>query len=222
MSDSAGERWEILPTLTLLRGVLFPGARCCVQLETLEAYGAVVEATRSWGQKAIAVLAARAGHIGGSVVVAPFQVGAAAEVLTLQKHPGCQRWVAELRALERLRICEHLRRHPFRIARIERMTDPAEDPYLLRGLVEALRDAGRRLAALPLACVDAERASSLLAGTTDPVEALGHAMDMLPELSVDEQQATLELPLLSARLAFAVSRLHVRLRPPYRRQSLLH
>src|SRR4051812_3150960 len=134
MSALAEERWEILPALTLFQGVLFPGTRSCVLLESVEALGAVREATRSWGDKSLAVFAAR-GLPGPQSTPELFDVGAVAEVLSLER-PACgNHWMAELRAVGRLRSCEQLRQRPFRIARIERLLEPAEDPDLLRGLV---------------------------------------------------------------------------------------
>jgi ATP-dependent Lon protease len=208
MSDSSGEQWEILPALTLLRGVLFPGMRCCVRLETVEAFGAVREATRSWGEKSLAVFAARSWPLPREGATPVFDIGATAEVLTLERQACCQRWTAELRAIGRLRACAHLRESPFRIARIERLAEPEEDPALLRGLLIALRESARRLTARLAGPGHEPPATALLASTSDPAQALGHAMDLLPDLPIEDQQRTLELPLLSERIEVVLGHLH--------------
>ncbi len=222
MSAGTDERWEILPALTFFQGVLFPGMRCCVLLETVEAFGAVREATRSWGEKSLAVFAAR-GWPGPQSIPELFDVGAVAEVLNLER-PACgKHWMAELRAVGRLRSCEQLRQSPYRIARIERLREPAEDPALLRGLVMAVRESSRRLASLHVQGGDEARAIELLRETTDPSEVLGHAMTAFRGLSLEDQQSALELPLISERLAFVLGHMHRQIvsRHP-RRLRVLH
>jgi Lon protease-like protein len=222
MDGFAGERWEILPALTLLRGVLFPGARCCVSLETVEAFGAVREATRSWGPKTLAVLASRREAGAPRAAVDVFDVGTVAEVLTLEQRSCCHHWVAELRAVARLRVCAHLRQEPFRVARVERLIEPAEDPALLRGLMAALRENVRRLATRQPEATSARRIARLLAGTDDGAEAVAHVMDLLRGLPLDEQQRALELPQLSDRLERTIELTHAHLcRTAPRRLPLL-
>jgi Lon protease-like protein len=206
--ESTGERWEILPALTLVQGVLFPGARRCVRLETLAAFGAVREATRSWGERSLAVFTScgRSGDPAGALDT--YDVGTVAEVLSLERLSHCQRWVAEIRGTDRLRVHEHLRWHPFRIARIGRLIEPAEDPLELAGLLTALRDNVRRLAQLHPEETEGRHAHLLLANTTDPTQAVARAMELLGDVPIDEQQRALELPTIGDRLAFAIERTH--------------
>jgi Lon protease-like protein len=211
MENATQERWEILPAMALFRGVPIPGSRCRILLETVEAYGAVREATRSWGEKSIALFAVRAGRLDTPGGAELFDVGTIAEVLTLQRRPCCRQWMAEVRANGRLRMCEPLVKTPFRIARVERISEPAEDPDLLHCLAADIHRSIRRIAALVPRCAHADRAVNRLAGITHAWQALGPAMEVLRDLTIEEQQRALELPLLSARLDFVRTRLNERL-----------
>jgi Lon protease-like protein len=202
MGTAATERWEIVPAMALFRGVPLPGARCSILLKTVEAYGAVREATRSWGQKTIALFTVRVGQIDAPGAAELFDVGTVAEVVTLKRRPCCHHWVAELQVSGRLRMCEHLLKTPFRIARVERIVDPTEDPALLQCLLTDIHRSVRRIAEMVPRCAHVDRAVSRLIEITDASEALGPAMEVLRDLPIEEQQRALELPLLSTRLDF--------------------
>jgi Lon protease-like protein len=204
------ERWEILPAMALFRGVPLPGAYCSILLKSVEAYGAVREATRSWGPKSIALFTVRAGRIDAPGAAELFDVGTVAEVVTLKRRPCCHQWMAELRVSGRLRMCENLLKTPFRIARVERIDEPSEDPALLACLASDIHRSVQRIATLVPRCAHVERAVSRLIEITDAAEALGPAMEVLRDMPIEEQQRALELPLLSTRLDFVRTRLHER------------
>jgi Lon protease-like protein len=207
MKDTALERLEILPALGMVRGVLFPGARCEAVLATSEGVGAVREAMRSWGNKSIAVFAARARRQGAAEPLDLFEVGTAAEVINLKQQSCCSRWVVELRATGTLRVCEHLQESPFRIARVERLLEPPEDPDLLRCLGAAVRDRVRRIVALTPRCPRRDGTACRISNVTGVSDVVALAMNVLRDLPLEEQQRALELPLVSDRLDFALAEL---------------
>jgi ATP-dependent Lon protease len=211
MTEPPDEPWEILPALRLPRGVLFPGTRGCVVLENVAAYGAVMEATRSWDARSLAVFAARPQPAEPGGEPAPYTVGTLAEVVTLQRPTCCNRWVADLRAISRLRMAEQMKRVPFLIARTHRLEEPPEDADLLLGLVTALKETSHRLAALAPDAGGVRRALALLTKASEPAPALGHAVQLLPDLSIEEQQRILELPRTSDRLSHVIQRMHERI-----------
>lgn len=221
MTTTIADRWEILPVLRLPRGVLFPGTRCCVTLETLAAYGAVREANRSWGDRTLAVLAARPGTAKTEDPSALFSVGTVTEVLSLQRPTCCNRWVADLRATGRLHLTETSRHTPFLIGRIERLREPDEDPDLLLGLLTALKDSAQRLAAAGPESSSSRRALNGVVAACEPDPAVGHAIQLLPELSVEDQQRVLELPCASERMSHVIERLQRRLARGWRPQPRL-
>ena len=203
MKDSALERWEILPALGMVRGVLFPGSRCEAVLATSEAVGAVREAMQSWGNRSIAVFAARPRRQGAALPLDLFEVGTAAEVINLKQRSCCSRWVVELRATGTLRVCEHLQVSPFRIARIERILEPLEDPDLLRCLGAAVHDRVRRIVALTPRC-RRDGTACRTSNVTVVSDLVALAMNVLWDLPLEEQQRALELPLVSDRLHFSL------------------
>lgn len=165
LATSAGGDREILPTLTLYQSVLFPGMRCRVELATVRAYGAVVEATRSLGEKAVAVFAARGALPRDPGLDQLFEVGSVARVLSLQRLPCCHRFIAELEAVARIRSDAHLREQPFRLASVRRLPEPEQDRVLVESLTRAVQDGARRIASRSPHCY--ERAPGAVAAATD-------------------------------------------------------
>jgi Lon protease-like protein len=210
-----GDR-EILPVLALYDSVLFPGARCRVLLGTARAYGAVREATRAVHERTLAVF----GTTGGEPEPRLFPVGALAHVLSLQRSRCCGQWVADIVAVARVREDERLLDRPFRISRVERLVEPAEDPALVATLVDAVRVGARRL--LAARCrTDAFRcAVDRVHEVKDAGHVLGAAADLLASLPVEEQQRGLELERLSDRLVFLIGALTRLAAPPSRRRKL--
>jgi hypothetical protein len=141
-------------------------------------------------------------------------VGTAADILNLRRRPDLCRWVVDLRVRSRLRICEHLQVTPFRIGRVERISDPDEDGDMLRCLGSALRDSARKVLALAPSChhqTHQTMTANRLRETTEATEILAIAMQMLRDLPIEDQQRALELPTVSARLEFVRARLVDRL-----------
>jgi Lon protease-like protein len=133
---------EILPALGLLGGVLFPGLRGRVVLQTVAAYGAVVEATRSWDDKLVAVFAARWQPGDDPADPSLYPLGSLARVLDLRRDPTCGRWAAQLEAVGRVRTRAELRRDPFRLVAAERLADPKGETAELASLGLAIGCAG--------------------------------------------------------------------------------
>ncbi len=203
----AGGDREILPTLTLYQSVLFPGMRCRVELATVRAYGAVVEATRSLGEKAVAVFAARGALPRDPGLDQLFEVGSVARVLSLQRLPCCHRFIAELEAVARIRSDAHLREQPFRLASVRRLPEPEQDRVLVESLTRAVQDGARRIASRSPHCMNARRALWRLQQIADPIKIPGVAMDLFPDLSLPEQQRALELNSLVERLDFVLTQM---------------
>jgi Lon protease-like protein len=138
--DSSAE--EILPAFGLLGGVLFPGLRGRVVLQTVAAYGAVLEATRAWDDKLVAVFAVPWPPADDPAQLSPYSLGSLARVLDLRRDPTCGRWAAQLEAVGRVRARAELRRDPFRLVAAERLADPPADAAEVASLVAAIGCAG--------------------------------------------------------------------------------
>lgn len=195
---------EILPTLTLYQTVLFPGMRCRVELATVRAYGAVVEATRSLGEKAVAVFAARGAPSRDPGLDQLFDVGSVAQVISLRRLPCCHRFIAELEAVARIRSEAHLREQPFRVARVQRLAETDNDRVLVEAMTSAVRAGARRIASRTPGCDNVRRALWRLHEIADPGRIPGAAMDLFPDLPLPEQQRALELDSLVERLDFVL------------------
>lgn len=216
---------EVLPALGLERLVLFPGMRCTATLETVRAYGAVVEATRAWGERVVAVFTVRGGAAAVASPPALHAVGSLARVVELRREPCCGRWLAELEAFARVRARHTLRDEPFAIVAGERLPEAAADTDEVLALAVAIRHAAAKLRrTLPL-LAEATARCDRLRDVVDPVQTAGAALQSaLPPLPLDEQQALLELPDPAARLGRVLALLYDRLRavggPPRRAADL--
>lgn len=210
-AETTAENWEILPTLSLANTVFFPGMQGHVVLASLRAYGAVLEATRSGGEKTVAVFAMRT-SVGESPGFANlFEIGTLARVRDFCRRPCCGRWVAAIEATRRVRLVEGLRDEPFRIARVVPLDDPQEDEALLGALVAEIRRSAVRIAGGNAQCPRVRNAMGCLSNAKSALEVPGIAMELLGKMTVPEQQCALELPLLSARLAFVLQQINYRL-----------
>jgi Lon protease-like protein len=192
---------EILPVLVLADGVLFPGMRRRVLLGTLRAYGAIVEATRAGAEANLAVFASR-GLLGTEPgETAQFDVGCLARVISLARCHG--KWVADIDAVGRVRSTEELRQHPFRLAWVERIAEPSEDPDVIAAMVSAVRTTARRLVRSKLEAGAVRCALQQLQEASD--EAIpGAALALLGAMPIAEQQRALELGSLTDRLDFVL------------------
>jgi Lon protease-like protein len=203
--------WEVLPVLSVGSGVLFPGMRCSVILETVRAYGAVRESTRDWGEKALAVCACRPGSILNAAAKDLHTVGALARVVGLRKLGCCGRWIANLCAVGRIRTRGFLQEDPFRLARVERLSDLAEDDLVLSTLTSAVRETAASLAERLCRPAQARATELRLLAEPVPAQVVGIALELLSDIDPKEQQGALELPRLSARLKFALDHLQRRI-----------
>jgi hypothetical protein len=202
---------EILPVLVLSEGVLLPGVRRRVLLKTLGAYGAVLEAARAGSRPALAVFATCAPEVCTPACAEHFDIGTLATVLDLERSPCCGRWVAELAALGRVRTTARLRERPFRIDRVELLAEPAEDATVVGALIEVIRQEARRLVELDVArAPGARELLRRLHEGSDANRVIGTTVELLPAMSLHEQQHGLELPGPADRLGFVLAKMLAR------------
>ncbi len=192
---------ELLPALIVVGDILLPGMTCSMVLGSLRAYGAAREATRSLGSKALGIFAVRPN-------ADLFEVGVAADVVDLRRRVPCGHWVADLRVTGRVKTVTMMRTDPFRIARVERLIDPAESSDVLTSLATAVRQAINDRCERKPPCEAARRAADLLAQAHSPADLAGAALLCLPRMPMADKQRLLECARLSDRLGMMVDVLY--------------
>lgn len=192
--------------------------KCRVSLRTVAAYGAALEATRSTGERALAVFAAPGLSSGGEVSPALSEVGALARVLDLRRAPCCPHWIVEVEAVERVRRHEQLRQRPFRIIVAERIDQLERCTRRESGgddRLDALADAARqgvgRLGSLLPESECVSQVRERLGEVREARWVAGVVMALFSDLSLEERQGALELPTATARLELAVEHLYRRI-----------
>jgi hypothetical protein len=190
---------EILPALGLVQRAILPGSRCCVALTTVSSYGAAREATRAWRAPLLAVFSAPSADLEGDSLS---PVGVLATVSDLDKTPAG--WVAELRAICRVRKRETLRTRPFRLARVDSWPAEGEDGEAVALLAAAVQRAVARRTT-PRHCVAMTVQQQLRSAS--PWEIPGLVMPLLDEVPWTEWQSVLEADTVEERLAFVLAHL---------------
>ncbi|MDX2019548.1 MAG: LON peptidase substrate-binding domain-containing protein [Deltaproteobacteria bacterium] len=190
MQSSTQNIDEILPVVGLARTVLFPGMRCTLLLANLKSFGAVREARRSTGKPLLAICCSD--EQPGKPSAAPlFSTGVLAEVLHLQPH-NTGLWLTELWTQGRVTVGQFLREDPFRLARVEGLSDDLDRPEDLENLV---LEAQLRLIELKRRHPGCEIATTALSGLAkaDSIETrVASLMACSAVLSLREQQSLLE------------------------------
>jgi Lon protease-like protein len=195
---------ELLPVIGLVDRVLLPGAECCLALTTVASYGAIREATRSWGPPLVGAFALDA-SAGDSAAGELALVGVGAAVLGLyQVTPD--RWLAELRGLWRARREPLVQRLPFRLALVEPFEEVGGDPSALEALVLGVRRAARSLPHHLLPVCAPQVLGRLASARAEEIP--GVAAPLLQEVPARDWQAIIESDNLEERLAFVLAHLH--------------
>jgi ATP-dependent Lon protease len=197
-----------VPVLGSGRLVLFPGMRCTVHLRTLRSHAALCSAVEGSGE--VAVLASRFEVEMESGIEHLHQVGTLAQVLELGRRSCCDRPVAELVGVARVRVDAWESDALFRAARCTRIDAPAVAPDERR-LAFEIGLVARRIEQRFPHCLHVREVAERVAVVDGPEATAGAVAPLLAHLTTSQRQQVLELEPLSARLEAVLVELHERL-----------
>jgi hypothetical protein len=100
-------------------------------------------------------------------------VGTAVRIVGAARTSCCDRWIAELYGIERVRVIAPCQLRPFVTARCVLLDDPVEDPLHLQALARAIAELAARIARRFPHCFHVARARERLSAVEAPREDLG-------------------------------------------------
>ncbi len=224
--SSDGVTGGILPVLTDMATVLFPGMRWSLPLRENHHCSTIRSAVASH-DGVLAVFTARAKKTASNRYNL-YEVGTLARVTNLVRCSCCGEATAQIVGLRRVRAISFADKDDFHLVGFTPIADHSEDPETIGALVSAVRDAATTMNRLFPRCRYTTRANEYGRMVNAPEDLLGAIIDLLFYLPVAERQRLLEMDPLSARLEWALHEFQKQLdrcitSPPKRVQlTLLH
>lgn len=142
---------DVTPVQSVFNTILFPGMRCVILLDTARHCAAAKE-TVSLSDRELAVFAACGTSARDPEPEDLCEIGTLARVAQIKQRPRCERWVAAIEGLHRVRSQRYTRKDPFRQAVVESIVEPSVDPARLHVLSAAIRRAAAEMRSLYRNC----------------------------------------------------------------------
>ena len=190
-----------LPVLHATHSLLLPGGRLPFMPRSQEQLDALIAAVDSDVSPVAALLAVRDGD-------ALHDVGTMVRVVRFGRQRCCGRWIAELDAIDRIRVTAYRQLEPFTIARCSPLVDRAEDAAVLHALAVAIADLAMLMNERFPECVHVQRVMGRLREARLPEQRGGAVAGLLLQAPIADLQEVLETEPLSARLEAVLGHLH--------------
>ncbi len=197
-----------LPVLHASHSLLFPGGRLPFVPRSHEQLEALIAAVDSDVAPVAALLAIRDTDSGDVRPDSLHDVGTTVRVVQFGRQRCCRRWIAELEAVDRVRVIAYPRLEPFMIARCIQLVDRPEDEAMLHALGSAITNIATQMNARFPDCMHTQRALARLREVRLPHEIGGAVSSLLLHVPIADLQRVLETEPLSARLEAVVGHLH--------------
>ena len=196
-----------LPVLHATHSLLFPGGRLPFIPTSHEQLEALIAAVDSDVAPLAALLAIRDTD-SDDAPDSLHDVGTAVRVVRFGRQRCCRRWIAELEAVDRVRVTSYPQLEPFMIARCIPLVDRPEDAAMLHALGSAITNIAMQMNERFPDCMHTQQAATRVREVRLPHEIGGAVASLLLHVPIADLQRVLETEPLSARLEAVVGHLH--------------